>query len=150
MQNLIRKYWVVLPLLLMCTYYIYQSYGIEIHDFGNYYFGSYLFRTGYFSTEIYAPCHFNTLVKDLGFDFLGTYLPFTPITGLFFYPFSFFSPMLAKIIFTSLSVMLFTASTWRITTFLKIKPIYLLLIPIVFYTQFVGFLIVAIIPILPF
>lgn len=133
MRNFIGKYWVVFPLLLMCTYYIYHSYGMVIHDFGNYYFGSYLYRTGDFSTEIYAPCHFNTLVADLGFDFLGTYLPFTPITTLFFYPFSFFPPMLAKILFTSLSIIVFIVSLWRAFSFLKIKPSYFLLVPIVFF-----------------
>lgn len=133
LQKSIRTYWLALPLLLMCVFYLYQSFYLEIHDFGNYYFGSYLFRKGQFSEEIYAPCYFNTLVNDLGFDFLGTYLPFTPMTTLFFYPFTFFTPIVAKMLFSGISIGLFVLSLLRAFQHFKINPIYLLLMPIVFY-----------------
>lgn len=133
LQRLIRNYCAITPLLLLCVYYLYQSYFLEIHDFGNYYFGSYLFRFNQFSEEIYAPCYFNTVVNDLGFDFLGTYLPFTPLTTLAFYPFTFFTPIVAKIVFSGISIVLFATSLVRIFKYFNINLIYLILIPVVFY-----------------
>ena len=129
----LSKYYTLFPLSILCIYYLVKSYFFVIQDFGNYYFGSLLFKMNTFTTEIYAPNHYNNLVHNLGYDFLGTYLPFTPITTLFYYPFTFFDPFVAKIIFNVISIVLFLVTTYRFSKFLGVNKRYLLLLPILFF-----------------
>lgn len=128
------KYLYILPFLFVSILYICKSYGFAIHDFGNYYFGSYLFTQGNFNEAIYAPCYFTKTINNLGFNFIGTYLPFTPITSLVFIPFTFLSPVVAKITFNCISVLLFTNTLFRSFSCFKIEYKYLLIVPIIFFT----------------
>lgn len=134
MKALTGKYYGLLPLLLLCGFYIVKATGFSLHDFGNYYFGGYFFAQGTFTADMYFPYIFNRDIAALGYESLFlNYAPNTPFLTLLFYPFHFLDPFTAKLIFNLLSTFLFLYSTSRLVAFYKIKPVYAAIIPVLFF-----------------
>ena len=46
-----NKYLYYVPLILICSYYIFQSYFFGIHDFANYFFGGKFLNEGIFNKD---------------------------------------------------------------------------------------------------
>ena len=129
-----KTYASLAPLLLLCTYYVFKSFSFEIHDFANYYFGSYFLKEGDFSHLIYFPHYFNAKIAGLGFDgIFVSYAPNTPFLPLLLIPFSFLPIVTSKIVFNILSVLLFLFSFKRLSDYLKIKSIYVIILPFLFF-----------------
>ena len=105
-----------------------------IHDFANYYYGGALLEHGRFTSLVYFPHEFNQAIFKLGgHNIFANYAPNTPFLALVFMPFSLLPVVMAKCVFNLLSLFLLLRSLHRLTTFYKIEPTYLLLIPIIFF-----------------
>lgn len=133
MKGFVEKYYAWIPLLLLCTLYMYLAVDFEIHDFSNYYFGGYFLGSTNFTSDIYFPYWFNKEITALGNPplFAG-FAPNSPFLALLFYPLTFLSLATAKLAFNCISVLLFLYSLCRLVAFYKIKPIYVLSIPLLF------------------
>jgi hypothetical protein len=133
MSSLTKKYY-YLPLIILCGFYIFKSYYFEIHDFANYYFGAQFLKEEIFNNNIYFPYYFNKNIADLGFgNVFLSYAPNTPFLSILFLPFTFLEIGISKLVFNSISSLLFLFSLIRLSKHLKIKKEYLLLIPILFF-----------------
>lgn len=134
MKGNLGKYYGLIPLILLCVFYTYKAIDFPVHDFSNYYFGGKLLADGKFNSSIYFPFEFNKAISNLGYLGLFTsYAPNTPFLALVFYPISFLSLALAKLLFNIISILLFIYSLNRLALFYKINPNYILLIPILFF-----------------
>ncbi|MEO5776425.1 MAG: glycosyltransferase family 87 protein [Flavobacterium sp.] len=134
MKTVLLKYYAFLPLLLLCAFYVYKAVAFPVHDFANYYFGSYFLREHAFTSNTYFPYLFNKEIVALGSPplFAG-FAPNTPFLAMLFYPFSFISLATAKLTFNTISAILFVISIYRLAQFYKINWVYLVLIPFVFF-----------------
>jgi hypothetical protein len=129
-----NKYHYYLPLILICGYYLFQSYYFEIHDFSNYYFGGKFLNEGIFNKDIYFPYYFNKTITDFGFqNIFVSYAPNTPFLGIFFWVFSFLKIGASKLIFNSISSVLCIVSIYRLSNYHKIELKYILLLPFIFF-----------------
>ena len=118
---------VILLFLGVIAVFFFKDY--SIHDFGNYYFGAYFLGQGGVNSELYFPHIFNQNIAQLGYpDLYLSYAPNTPFLSVFFYPFTFLPAYSAKIVFNTLSVLLFSYSINKWFVRIKIKPQYLILI----------------------
>lgn len=134
MKPFFQKYYGLFSIALLCLFYVWRAIDFPIHDFTNYYFGGYFLANGTFNASVYFPYHFNQAIANLGYQGLfGSYAPNTPFLALVFYPFSLLSLASAKLVFNSISVLLFVYSIQRLASVYKVKPMYLFLIPIVFF-----------------
>lgn len=134
MKEFSGKYYGLFPLILLCAFYTYKAIDFPIHDFSNYYFGGKFLADSKFNSTIYFPYEFNKAISNLGYSGLFTsYAPNTPFLALVFYPISFLSLPTAKLVFNSISVLLFIYSLNRFVSFYKINPKYILLISILFF-----------------
>lgn len=94
-------------------------------DFGNYYFGSKLLYHGLFDACIYEPACFNSLVQNfIGRPVFLNYTPVPPITALFYIPFTFLPPVLAKMVFNLVGAAALWAASYRISKRLEIASFY--------------------------
>lgn len=134
MKKRFKTYSSLLPILALCGFYVYQATGFVLHDFANYYFGGYFFSQGNFTTDLYFPDIFNRKIASLGYTSVFTsFAPNTPFLTLLFYPFHFINPFTAKLVFNLISCGLFLYSLNRIFRFYSLKPIYLVLLPVLFF-----------------
>lgn len=134
MKSILSKYYSLILLLLLCVFYASKAIDFPSHDFSNYYFGGKILADGNFTTEIYFPYWFNKEIASLGYSGLFcSYAPNSPFLALLFYPFSFLTLATAKLLFNCLSVLLFIYSLKRLMNFYKIKSIYIVLIPLLFF-----------------
>jgi len=134
MKKLFETYYPLLPIIALCGFYLYQASGFVLHDFANYYFGGYFLSEGDLTSELYFPAIFNEKIAALGYTSVFTsFAPNTPFLALFFYPFHIFDPYTAKIVFNGVSCVLFLYSLRRIFKQYSIQPIYLVLVPFVFF-----------------
>ena len=134
MKSIVSKYYGLIPMLLLCVFYVYKAIDFPIHDFSNYYFGGTLLANGNFTTDIYFPYWFNKEIASLGYyGLFCSYAPNSPFLALLFYPFSFLTLASAKLIFNCLSVFLFCFSLIRLINFYKVKSIYIVLLPLLFF-----------------
>ena len=134
MKSIISKYYGLIPLLMLLSFFGYQSISFPIHDFANYYFGGQFLVEGHFTSLCYFPFEFNKAIADAGYTgIFVSYAPNTPFLALIFAPFSLLPIWISKIIFNSLSIFAFLYSIQKLSSFYQIKSIYLLLIPIVFF-----------------
>lgn len=134
MKKFSGKYYGLFPLILLCAFYTYKAIDFPVHDFSNYYFGGKFLADGKFNSTIYFPYEFNKAISNLGYSGLFTsYAPNTPFLALVFYPISFLSLATAKLVFNSISILLFIYSLNRLVLFYKINRKYILLIPILFF-----------------
>ena len=83
-----------------------------IGDFGNYYYGSKLFIEGKFSISDYKSISkFNQQIAEYGAtNFFENYIPIPPISLLCYLPFTFLSCLKAKLLFNSMSLVVFCIS----------------------------------------
>jgi hypothetical protein len=134
MKKVILKYYLFLPLLFLCFFYEYKSLWFPIHDFNNYYFGGAFLEDGNFNFKMYFPYEFNKAIANAGYlNVFASYAPNTPFLALLFAPFSLLPIAIAKLIFNSISTLLFVYSLKKLADFYEIEPVYLLLIPILFF-----------------
>jgi len=134
MKKLFETYYPLLPIIALCGFYLYQASGFVLHDFANYYFGGYFLSEGHFTSDLYFPAIFNEKIAALGYTSVFTsFAPNTPFLALFFYPFHVLDPYTAKIIFNLISGVLFIYSLRRIFLYYSIQPIYLVLVPFLFF-----------------
>lgn len=123
-----------LPIVLLSVFYVLKAVSFPVHDFANYYFGGEFLAEGKFNSSIYFPYEFNKNISDLGYPgIFVSYAPNTPFLALFFLPFSFLPLATAKLIFNCIGVALFLYSLRRLIRFYKIKPIYLVVLPLLFF-----------------
>lgn len=119
---------------LVCSVFIYEAAHFEPHDFSNYYFAADFLTNGTFDSSIYFPHQFNLDIAQLGQEHIYTsYAPHNPFLALFFSPLTLFSLGTAKLIFNILGLGLFLFSLNNLTKMYGIKPLYLVLIPILFF-----------------
>lgn len=134
MRSSAEKYFAIIPVILLCVFYIVKAVGFELHDFANYYFGGYFLRENHFTSEIYFPYWFNKEIVALGSaPLFAGFAPNSPFLAMLFVPFSFLSGAAAKVVFNIISLSLFGGSLLRLVSFYKVNPIYLLFIPILFF-----------------
>ena len=132
MKELIAKYYLA-PLVLLCSLYTYLAIDFPIHDFANYYFGGKFLAEGHFSSWIYFPYQFNNAIASEGHKHIfASYAPNTPFLALVFLPLSFLSIGTAKLIWNVGSVFLFLFTIQKLVRFYKVRPVYVLLVPILF------------------
>lgn len=123
-----------LPIVLLIVFYVFKAIHFPVHDFANYYFGGNFLAKGTFNSTIYFPYEFNKSINNLGYtEIFVSYAPNTPFLALLFLPLSFLSLATAKLIFNCIGVCLFLYSLRRLILFYKIKPIYLVLLPLLFF-----------------
>ncbi|MDI9255838.1 glycosyltransferase family 87 protein [Flavobacterium sedimenticola] len=133
MKRIGQQYYPLLPLLLLCGYFVFRAIQFPAHDFANYYFGGKFLAEGHFNADIYFPYEFNKAIFDAGHSgIFVSYAPNTPFLAVFFLLFSFFSLAVAKCIFNGISVVLLVFSCYRLSSYYKIDPKYLILLPLVF------------------
>lgn len=91
-----------------------------IGDFGNYYYGSKLFADGRFSLDDYESIqHFNEQIRSYGAtDYFENYTPVPPFNLLFYLPFSFIPPLVAKALFNLTGLLLCSLSLLRLVKFM--------------------------------
>jgi hypothetical protein len=134
MKKPLLTYCAFLPLLLLCCFCVCKAIAFPIHDFANYYFGGYFLRQHTFTASTYFPYFFNKEICSLGYaPSLAGFAPNTPFLAMLLYPFTFISLAFAKLLFNIISSILFVISIYRLAQFYKIKWVYLLLIPVVFF-----------------
>ena len=106
----------------------------EPHDFANYYFGATFIRNDLFAPSIYFPHIFNLEIASLGYtNIFASYAPNTPFLALSFLPLTYFSLATAKIVFNSISLLLFIYSLLNLFKHYQISDVYLFLLPLVFF-----------------
>jgi hypothetical protein len=129
-----ERYYALIPLVMLCAFFAYQAIGLPAHDFSNYYFGGKFLGENRFTANIYDPYWFNKEIVALGYQpmFAG-FAPNTPFLALLFFPLSFLSLAAAKATFNIFSVMLFMYSINRLAAFYKIRSLYLLVLPVLFF-----------------
>lgn len=134
MRKLIRQHYGLIAVALFCAFCLFKAMNFPVHDFANYYFGGQFLVDGTFNSDTYFPYLFNKQIADLGYSgIFASYAPNTPFLALLFTPFSFVSLATAKLIFNTISVSVFLISLYRLTRFYKIKSIYIVFIPLLFF-----------------
>ena len=105
-----------------------------IADFGNYYYGSKLYLNHLFTKEMYTSIfYFNNEIGKLGgTNYFENYIPVPPISALFYTPFCFFKPLVAKFLFNVLSLIVFSFSLYKLLNFIEVKNPLILLLPLLF------------------
>jgi len=133
-MNFLKNNWYYLPLVFLCILYVYKSYHFQIHDYANYYFGGLFLQEGIFDSAIYFPYHFNKTIASFGYqNIFVSYAPNTPFLAIFFWLFSFLEIGFSKLLFNSISTVLFVIAIYRLATYYKINKNYILLIPMLFF-----------------
>jgi uncharacterized membrane protein YqjE len=124
----------MIPLALLCLVFTYLATKHPVHDFANYYFGGQLLAEGRFTVDIYFPYWFNQQIVATGQSamFAG-FAPNTPFLAFLFIPLSALPLAIAKLLFNCVSVAVFIISCCRLSAFYNIKPVWMLLIPVVFF-----------------
>ena len=125
----------LIPLLILCLFYVYRASDFAAHDFANYYFGGMFLADGNFDTQIYFPEHFNKAIARLGYDNIFTsFAPNTPFLALVFVPLALLPLSAAKIIFNLIGIGLFFFSLIRLMQRYNFPLIIILLLPAIFLT----------------
>lgn len=111
-----------------------NTYSNTIADFGNYYYGSKLLINGLFTKEMYTSIYyFNSEIGKLGeTNYFENYIPVPPISALFYAPFCFFKPLIAKLLFNVLSLIVFCFSLYKLLKFMQAKNPAIVLLPLLF------------------
>jgi hypothetical protein len=98
--------------------------------------GSFL-KDGIFDSSIYFPHSFNLAIAAHGTNEIYTsYAPHSPFLALFFSPFSLVSLETAKLLFNLLSLGLFLFSLRNLVKLYPLKPIFIFLLPLLFFIPF--------------
>ncbi|GGG27321.1 hypothetical protein GCM10011344_30160 [Dokdonia pacifica] len=127
----------LLPTVFLCLYFLISSYAAPLHDFSNSYFSARLLHDDIAPETVIFDIHaFNTYIWELGYtDVLVDFYVNSPFTLAAFYPLAYIeNPYIAKLIFNSISILLFLISLLVLARkILKETPWVLLLIPVLFY-----------------
>jgi len=128
----------ILPTILICLFFLIESFFFHVHDFGNSYFSSrLLLEEGRPEWILFDIQKFNEYVWSLGYEneLLDYYLN-SPFTLFLFYPFAFVkNAFLAKGIFNTLSIIGFLYGIILLKKwYLKDSGIILSLLPVLFLT----------------
>lgn len=126
----------LLPMAVLCLYFLYGSFSHNLHDFSNSYFAARLVTQGIPpETVIFDIYEFNNFIWNLGYkDVLVDFYLNSPFTITVFYPLSFIEDAYtAKAIFNLISIVLFI---WSVCLLIKKKVNkrywILLILPIIF------------------
>lgn len=133
MINILQKNWFVYGLFgFIGLLLIYKATLFLPHDFANYYYSAYFLEKGVFYTKIYDPSWFNIEIAKHTKNAFTAFAPNTPFLSLFFLPFTFFSFEVSKLIFNSLSLLLFIFSLFRLFKFYNVDNRFLLTLILLF------------------
>lgn len=125
------------PLLLFLGYFLWQSLAFPLHDFSNSYFPAHIVaNTNNPETILFDIYIYNSYIWDLGYkEVLGDFYLNSPFNAVVFYPFLFLEDAyLAKLIFNSLSCVLFVLALYVLVKKNGKKTFLLLIIiPFLFY-----------------
>ena len=129
---------VFLPLALLLGVFVVRSVPMPLSDFAGYYFGGRPLLSGHFM-DAYDMEKLNFAIARAGqHDVFVSYAPFPPFTSLVFAPFLLFPPGTARLLFDSFSSLLFLFTLMRFRVFLRLAPLPMLLVPVVFYIPIVN------------
>jgi hypothetical protein len=132
--NFGTRYFFVLPLIFLLVYLIIKTFGLPIGDFGNYYYGSKFMIDGIWGLWIYDPASFNLKIFELGQrDFYLNYTPVPPFSSVFYVPFAYFNPVIAKLLWNLINGLLLIFTLVRFKNESDLKPIFWAIIPIIFF-----------------
>jgi hypothetical protein len=137
-----RKVFIWTPLIFFLLLCLFKSFTFPVHDFANYYFGSYFLMQGEFTEEIYQPLVFNELLATHGHvGHWMSYAPNPPFTAILFLPFTILKPFTAKVALILGSILLFILTLYRLAKQLQISPNVMALLPFavaapIFYLAF--------------
>lgn len=125
------SYWISLILLL--SYFLWNSTRVPIGDFANYYFGSHLFVNGQFTSEVYFPEFFNQEIYNQFTDYyFMSYAPNSPFIAMAFVPLTIFPIGLAKFLFNFSTSLLFIFSILKLQNAHPISTKLVALVPLLF------------------
>lgn len=117
--------WWIASFCFLLALVVFGTFKAPLSDFGNYYFGSKLLLLGQFDACIYEPYCFNSLIQNfMGQPVFLNYTPVLPITALFYIPFTFLPPVLAKFVFNLLGVSCLWLASYRVSKRLEIASFY--------------------------
>lgn len=121
------------PVLLLIFFAITRALYYPLHDFGNYYFGSSFLIKGLFSDNVYDPLIFNRMLEQHGYSnlWLG-FSPNPPFITILFIPFTLLPPEHAKLLFNTLSVLLFFTGWFRLSRHFNLRDTQTALLPLLF------------------
>lgn len=103
-------------------------------DYASYYFGSQELLKGNY-LNVYDTATLNLLIKEQGFkELFVSYTPFPPFTSLIYSPLIHIHINISKIIFNSISCIVFLITLIRAVRYFSIPSFFLLLVPVIFYT----------------
>ncbi len=102
------------PLIIVVSYYFFDSLVFNLHDFSNSYFPARLIQDNIPYSYLFDIYEFNSYIWSLGYtDVLGDFYLNSPFTITVFYPLSFIeNAHLAKAIFNFISIFLFIWSVY--------------------------------------
>ena len=127
----------LLPTAFLCFYFLVNFYTSPLHDFSNSYFSARLVHEGIPpETVIFDIYAFNEYIWGLGYtDVLVDFYVNSPFTLAAFYPLTYIeNPYVAKLVFNSISVVLFLIALFLLAkNTLKESPWVLVIIPFIFY-----------------
>ncbi len=127
----------MLPALLLCLYFLNQSFSQPLHDFSNSYFSARLLHDGIApETVIFDIYMFNEYIWGLGYtNELVDFYVNSPFTLAVFYPFAYINDAyIAKAIFNGLSITCFLLTLVLFArNHLKKDAWLLLFVPLLFY-----------------
>ncbi len=128
------KYGPFFPYIFIFGYFLFKSLHFPFHDFGNSYFGAYLFLKGKFDLGIFDPYTFNKRIFEEGFSSIfASYNPNPPSVSLLFIPFALLNPFWAKLTFNVLSSALFLISLYQFCAHRSFDKRYLAALPFLFF-----------------
>lgn len=123
-------------LLVVLSYFLYQSLGFQLHDFSNSYFAAKLIRDGGSPNTLFTIYDFNAYIWGFGYtnELVDFYLN-SPFTVTFFYPLTFIEdPYIAKAFFNLFGMTLFVGCVYKLIKRINPSLNYLLgLIPFLFF-----------------
>ncbi len=94
----------IMFMLILICWGLFQVSNFKIHDFGNYYFAAVNWSQDFLGAELFKPASFNQWIHD-HFDvtIFASYSPSPPSTFYFFIPFTWLSPLTAKMVWVVLN-----------------------------------------------
>ena len=129
---------VFLPLALLLGVFVFRSVSMPLSDFAGYYFGGKHLLAGHFM-DAYDMGALNFGIARAGYrDVFVSYAPFPPFSSLVFAPFMFFPPNAAKLVFDCFSSLIFLGTLMRFRVFLRLAPLPMLALPVVFLIPIVN------------
>ncbi|MDB5273965.1 MAG: hypothetical protein JWO58_2332 [Chitinophagaceae bacterium] len=122
------------PLVLLLLAFVIKALSMGYSDFASYYFGSQELLQGLYRNA-YNTASLNAIVYAKGFhELFISYTPFPPFTSLFLAPFLWLPIATAKLVFNIISCFVFVWALVRTFRYFSIAPVYILLVPLVFFT----------------